>query len=451
MRTVDAAGGWCGGAHAIIHPLGVNRGIIDNRPVREGDTTSATTPDQVAAGDTSDAGTSAEDSAFDTQGVVACAGAHFAHDLYPSFIGPLVPAVQDKLGISLAVASLMIPAQQLPSIAQPFIGALADRTSRRWFVIISPATAAVSLSSLGLAPNIAIVLLLLLVSGLSSAMFHSPAVALVGELGAGRLGRAMAIFMTGGELSRVIGPLIITAAIAWLTLEGSFVVMVFGLVASVILYLTLDTSAVDAARRAQPAVALRPLLRARRRALTGLLGLSVITGIATTPLHFFLVEFLTEKGHSEWYGGIALSTLFAAGVVGGLVGGNLSDAIGRRAMLVGFIALTPPLLFLYLWLENGSWWVLGVLAVAGMITMAPRTVLLATGAELLPEARGPMAGMLLALGFVSMSIAAIVFGLISDAIGIDRAYWLVPGLWFLALPLVALLPRRGAARSMPAG
>ena len=211
----------------------------------------------------------------------------------------------------------------------------------------------------------------------------------------------------------------------------------------------LSLTLISATFRVAMRVPLRPLLRARRGPLAGLLGLSVLTGVATMPLHFFLVEFLTEKGYSEWYGGIALSALFASGVVGGLVGGNVSDAVGRRMLLVVTFALTPPLLYLYLWLEDGSWWVLGVLVVAGLVTMAPRTVLLATGAELMPEARGPMAGMLLALGFVSMSIAALGFGALSDAIGIVDAYWFFPFLWVLALPLVALLPRRGAPLAQP--
>jgi FSR family fosmidomycin resistance protein-like MFS transporter len=390
-----------------------------------------------------------EEDTYDQKGVAVAAFAHFSHDLYPSFIGPLVPAIQDKLGISLAMASLMIPAQQMPSILQPFIGLLADRTSRRWFVVLSPATAAVSLSSLGLAPNIAVVLLLLLVSGLSSATFHAPAVALVGEYGGHKMGRAMSIFMAGGEMSRTLGPILITGAIALFTLEGSFVVMIVGIVASVVLYLTLDTTATDARRQAREKVNIRPILRARRLPIAGLLGYSILTGIATTPLHFFLVKFLVEKGHGEWYGGFALSTLFASGVVGGLVGGNLSDRIGRRAMLAAFTLATPPLLYTYLWIENGSWWVLAMLAIAGAITMAPRSVVLAVGAELLPEARGPMAGMLLALGFVSMSIAALVFGAVSDRIGITQAYWFIPAIWFLSLPCIALLPKRGAPLAMP--
>ena len=139
-------------------------------------TTDLTTNEPVLATATPAVETDDEDT-YDPKGVAVASFAHFSHDLYPSFIGPLVPAIQDKLGVSLAMASLMVPAQQMPSILQPFIGVVADRTSRRWFVVFSPAMAAISLSSLGLAPNIAVVLLLLLVSGLASAMFHAPAVA----------------------------------------------------------------------------------------------------------------------------------------------------------------------------------------------------------------------------------------------------------------------------------
>lgn len=378
---------------------------------------------------------------WNAKGVAATAGAHFSHDLYTSFLGPLVPAIQTKLGVSLAVASLMIPAQQIPSIAQPFIGYLADRTSRRWFVVLAPSLAAVSLSSLGLAPNIAVVLLLLLVSGLASAMFHAPAVSLVGEFGGHKTGRAMSIFMSGGELARTIGPLIITGAIALFTLEGSFVVAVFGLSASIILFFTLDTDAADVHTHQAAAVAIKPLLRERKRPIIAILGISILSGIVTTPFSFFLVELLVEKGHGEWYGSFALSTVFAAGIVGALIGGSLSDQFGRRAVIGLLFLVTVPLSYLYLWAENGSWLVLLLLAAAGATMMAPRTIVLASAAEVLPEARGPMAGILLALGFLSNSIAAVVFGAFADRVGIVDAYWVVPALWILGFPFVAMLPK----------
>ncbi len=379
--------------------------------------------------------------AYDRKGVALMAWAHFAHDLYPSFLGVLVPAVQTKLAIPLAVASLMVPAQQMPSILQPFVGYLADRTSRRWFVILTPATAALALSLVGLAPHFAVVVLLLLCSGLSSAAFHAPAVALVGEFGGRHTGRAMAIFMTGGELARTLGPLLITAAIALFTLEGTAIVMVVGIVAALTLFFTLDTRAGDTvARRLQSEQTLRPLLRERWLPITGLLGVTVVNTVAVTPMTFFLVKLLQTRGHSDLYGGVALSTLYASGIVGSLIGGTLSDRLGRRSTLALSALLTAPLTFLYLALENGSWAVLGLIVLIGLAAMPPRAVTLALANDLLPEARGPMAGLTLAASFVAQSLAALGFGTLADLIGIGPAFWWSAGVSLLGLLFVPLIP-----------
>lgn len=386
---------------------------------------------------------------FNARATATVAGAHFSHDLYSSLLGPLIAAVQDKLALSLFVASLMVPAQQMPSVLQPFIGVLADRTSKRWFVVLAPGVAGISTSSIGLAPHIGIVLIMLLVSGLASAAFHTPAVALVGEYGGKKMGQAMAIFMAGGELARAVGPLMITGAIALFTLEGVWVLMVFGVVSSILLYFTLDTTASDAAERARVKVPLKPLIRARRKPILALLGYAAVKNLATSPFAIFLVVYLVEKGHSNWYASISLSTLFIAGIAGGFIGGTLSDRFGRRNIMFVTATLTAPLYYVYLWLENGSWYVLPALAVAGVVSMATRPIQLALAQEVLPEARGPMAGVMLAFGFVSMSLIALGFGALSDAIGIDVTFWLIPATAFLALPLIAMLPRHGEALKQP--
>lgn len=380
--------------------------------------------------------------AFNARGTATLASAHAAHDLYGGFLGPLLPAVQDKLGLSLTVVSLMIPAQQLPGIFQPFIGYMADRTSRRWFVVLGPGVTAMSVSSIGLAPHISIVLLLLLVSGLSSGAFHAPAVALMGEYAGPKVGRAMAFFMAGAEFSRTLAPVIITAAIAWFTLEGAAVVMVFGMASSIFLYFTLDTSESDRARHDAPPVALRPLLRARKNWIIALVGVATFNAIATGPFHYFLVKMLLDKGHSEWHAGLSLSTLFAAGVVGMLAGGVLSDRIGRRNTLALASIAAVPMLYLYLWLEDGTVLPLLALIPASLALTAIRPIVLAVAQEMLPEARGSMAGGLLALNFVTSSLMAFAFGAIADVIGLETAFFWVAGASLLALPFIAMLPSK---------
>ncbi len=390
-----------------------------------------------------------EDDDYDARGTYTVAGAHLSHDVYSSFRDPLIPFVQENLGISLFVASLMVPAQQMPSLLQPFIGVLADRTSKRWFVVLAPAIAGISVSSIGLAPNVFVVLLLLFTAGLASAAFHTPAVALIGDYGGNRMGRAMAMFQAGGSAARAIGPLMVTGIIWAVGFHNLWVAMFLGIAASIALYFVVDTTASDQAEKDKDAVAFGPLARARARYVGALMGFGLLRSLGRAPFTIFLVAYLLEVGRGEWYASISLATISFAGIFGGFVGGIMSDRVGRRIVMAISTALIVPILYLYLFLENGSVWVISLLALAGIVSMASGPVELALAQEIMPEARGTMAGVTLAFRFGTMSIVALAFGAFADAIGIEDAYWYIPILSLLALGVVPFLPKRGEQMPQP--
>src|SRR5690606_7201236 len=194
-----------------------------------------------------------------------------------------------------------------------------------------------------------------------------------------KTGRAMSYFMFGGEASRSIGPLIITAAISWYSLEGSFVVAVCSVAAWVDLYFTLGSTksySVTTDRRKQN-IAIRPLLRARIRWLTGLFGFNLMISNFNAPFSFFLVKYLLVEGRSEWFAGLSLSLFFAAGGFGGLLWGPLSDRIGRRKVLYLSLAFSPAIVWGYLFLEHVNGLGLVLLVLAGIFSMASRPIMLA--------------------------------------------------------------------------
>ncbi len=390
-----------------------------------------------------------EDDGFNSRGSYTIAFAHFSHDVYSSFRDPLIPIIVDKLGISIFLASLMVPAQQLPSLLQPFIGVFADRTSKRWFVVLAPAVAGISVSSIGLAPNIATVLLLLFIAGLASAAFHTPAVALSGEYGGNKIGRAMALFQAGGSLARAVGPLMATAAVALFTFEGIWAVMFLGIGASIALYFTVDTTESDAASRERSQEPFMPYFKARWNYVSALLGFGLLRSMGRAPFTIFLVAYLTDIGRNEWYAAASLATISFAGMFGGFFGGILSDIVGRRIIMAASAATVVPILYLYLILENGSIWVISLLALAGVMAMATGPVELALSQEIMPEARGAMAGVTLAFRFTTMSLVALAFGAIADHVGLQTAYWFVPGLSALALLIIPFLPKRGETMPEP--
>jgi FSR family fosmidomycin resistance protein-like MFS transporter len=386
---------------------------------------------------------------YDARGTYTVAGAHLSHDLYSSFRDPLIPYVQENLGISLFAASLMVPAQSLPSLLQPFIGVLADRTSKRWFVVLAPAVAGISTSAIGLAPNVFVILILLFTAGLASAAFHTPAVALTGEYGGQRIGWAMAIFQAGGSAARGLGPLSVTGVIWLVGFHNLWIAMFLGIAASVALYFVIDTSASDAAEKLRDTMPFKPLLKARLRYVGGLLSFGLLRSIGRGPFTIFLVAYLIDIGRGDWYASISLATISFAGIFGGFAGGMMADRLGGRAVMAFSTAALVPVLYLYLFLENGSVWVVGLLVIAGIISMMSGPVELSLAQEIMPEARGTMAGIILAFRFTTMSIVALGFGALADSIGIDDAFWYIPILSLLALFAVPFLPRRGQPMPQP--
>jgi len=173
---------------------------------------------------------------FQTGKIMALSICHFIHDIYSSFLAPLLPLFIEKLSMSLSQAGLLASVAQIPSLLNPYIGSLSDRISVRYFIILAPAMTAIPMSLIGLAPSYGVLMILLFITGISVAVFHVPSPAMISRLSGTKKGLGMSFYMTGGELARTVGPLIAVGAVSLMGLEGFYPIMVFGLIASCWLY-----------------------------------------------------------------------------------------------------------------------------------------------------------------------------------------------------------------------
>ncbi len=166
---------------------------------------------------------------FQTGTVVLIAFSHLIQDVYAAFLAPLLPLLIEKLGFSYALAGFLTAALNLPSLINPWLGALADRLRLRYFVIISPAVTAVSMSLLGLAPSYAMLLVLLTIAGIGSACYHVPTPVMITRIAGTQVGKGMSFYMFGGELARTIGPLVIVGAVSAWGLEATYRLIIPGI------------------------------------------------------------------------------------------------------------------------------------------------------------------------------------------------------------------------------
>ena len=374
---------------------------------------------------------------FDTATIVTVSAAHLVHDSYPAFVGVLLPLLIPKLGIGLVVAGLLASTFRLATAVQPLLGYIADRADTRYWIILAPAATGMAIGLLGLAPAPIFVAVLLATAGLSSSFFHPAAAALVTRAAGIKWGRGTSLFMAGGESGRAIGPVIIATTLAVAGLGWSWIAIVPGIVASATLYGRLANRPI--VRLRHPTGSIRVALAAARR---GLILVSVSSGMlatATIGLLIFIPTYLTQSGAGILLAGIAVTVFEVGGVAGALLGGTLSDRIGRRGMLLIGAGVGGPLMMLAMAMPIGPA-MLVVLALAGLMLLSSGPVRLVLMQELLPNNRGSAVGLMIFVMTLSSAIGTVSVGVLGELIGLQSALILAAGSAILALPFIAFLP-----------
>jgi FSR family fosmidomycin resistance protein-like MFS transporter len=378
-----------------------------------------------------------EASDFRAGRVATISAAHGMHDTYTAFLPSLLPVFIANLALSKTEAGLLSVFMQTPSLLQPFIGHVADRVSLRYLVILAPAVTAAMMSLLGIAPSYAVLAMLLMLAGVSSAGIHSVGPVMAGRLSGERLGRGMGFWMVGGELGRTLGPIVIVSALEILKPRGTPWLMAAGLGMSILLFVLLRDVAGRPPNTAD-ALPWRQALRSMRSLLLPLTGVIIARLFMVSALTTYLPTFLTEEGSGLFLAGASLSILEGAGVVGALLGGSLSDRLGRRAILFGSMLATPLLMFAFLAVDG--WFQIPLLLLLGLSALCVGPVIMALVQEGLPENRALANGVYMALSFVLRSGVIVVIGAIGDLLSLRTAFAVSATVPLFGLPLLLFLP-----------
>ena len=380
----------------------------------------------------------AESDIFHTGRVIALSISHFIHDVYSSFLSPLLPLLIEKLSLSLTQAGFLSTIMQIPALLNPYIGKLADRISVRYFIIIAPAMTAVPMSLLGTAPSYGILLILLFITGVSVSIFHVPSPVMISRLSGTRKGRGMSFFMTGGELARAVGPMVAVGAVSLLGLENFYPIMLFGLMASIWLYLRFRDVPIhiDKSRN----LSIRDTWREMQHILLPLTAILLARGFMHASMATFLPTFIKIETGNLWLAGAALTIFEAAGVAGVLTAGSMSDYFGRRRVLLISLLGAPISLFLFTW--GGGWLRYFTLLVTGFSLLSTTPVMLALVQEHAKSSPSAANGLFMMASFMARSAIVVVVGFIADLIGLRTTYFLSAVMGLLGGPFIFMLPKK---------
>jgi FSR family fosmidomycin resistance protein-like MFS transporter len=373
---------------------------------------------------------------FQLKKVLVVSGGHCAHDIYSSFLSPFLPLIIEKFGITMTLAGLLTFFFRFPSFFSPLLGIISDRVNMRHLAVIAPGLTAVMMSLLGMAPCYGIAVIFLLVAGISATLFHVLGPVMIARVSRNDLGKGMSYWMIGGEFSRTIGPLLAVWAVSVWTFEGSYPIMIFGILASILLHISLKDTDLSSGKRYESD--LKKTWKSINRVMVPLTGIMLSGAFMTASLVMFLPTYMVAAGKSLWFGGVSLAVLEFSGTLGIYFGGTLSDRVGRRTVFL--VSLPAAAILLILFVYAPDWLILPLLIPLGCMLFAIAPVKLAIVQDYAQNNRGMANGLYMGISFLISAGITVVVGWLADLVGIRNAFLISAFLAFAGVFFVFLLP-----------
>ncbi|MDC7226962.1 MAG: MFS transporter [Spirochaetales bacterium] len=384
---------------------------------------------------------------FKYKKVTAVSIGHLFNDIFAAFLSPVIPVLTEKLGITVSMAGFLDIIRNAPSILNPFIAFFVEKLRAKYIVIFMPAVTSISMSLLGIATNYAVLVILILTAGISSTLFHIPAPVMIKNYSGTKTGRGMSYYMLGGELSRTLGPLVITGAITLWGFEGTWRLVPFGIIASTILYFLLrghsepdyKPAAKEKLKRFPEIKQISPHLIFIGLFLIFFMGLKVLSTL-------YLTAFMVNRGQTLMAASLRLSILQLSGAAGTLLAGHLSDIIGKKATMLVSAVFSPLLLFAFQFAGPAGQF--PILIGLGFVLFAPGPVYLAIIQDADADSPSFANGLYMTIQFAIRAGIVFLSGMAIDKIGFDRTYVIAIIAGLGTIPVVLFFPNRRVFKSI---
>jgi MFS transporter, FSR family, fosmidomycin resistance protein len=372
---------------------------------------------------------------------------HFSVDMYSGMLPLMLLVLTDPLGLSYGQIGFASMSYSLASsISQPFFGWLGDKRGSRQIAVLGVAAIAVTVGLMRFVDQYAVLLVLAIIAGLGSAAYHPQGAMLAAQTPPAQRGSAASIFMLGGNTGYAFGPILATMAFA---MAGGFLPEMFaflGLAQAALIFLALAKEHTDPAFKTAAA----STDATARAALSVIITLGLVIFFRSwvqTSVSTYIPQIYKAQGASNQEASNILFAILLPLAIGGLIGGTLSDKIGRRSVLIVSTGLIGPALWGMLHTTGAVAYLLG--PVLGVAIGASLPVTLVMAQNLVPRGLGFMSGIVLGFTFIAGAIGVGINGVIADQIGLVPTMAINAALPVAAALLAFFLPddRPGVVRS----
>jgi FSR family fosmidomycin resistance protein-like MFS transporter len=369
---------------------------------------------------------------------------HFSHHLSTGVLVPLLPLLRQDFGLNYFQSGVLVSSFSLSyGFGQVPMALLADRFSRRSLIVLGLIGTSLSAMAIGLTNAYWQMVPCFIALGLLGATYHAPASSFLSQsVPPDQRGRSLGTHLIGGSASFLLTPPMAVYIATWArTWRLSFFLLaVPALVMSALLWLTtrkphaarqiaekarLASSTDGSNPNGDPAGAPNPTITWGQiiRAIGILAMASIFMQTVFASVYSYLPLYLVDRhGIPPEYAGIMVGLVAGAGIVGGPLGGSLSDRLGRKQVILLSLSLAGPLLFAATRAPAGIWLPLS-LAVYGTSISARMPAMESLIADVVPpRRRATVLGIYYLLGQETSGVVTPLVGHIIDLRGLDPVF-----------------------------
>ncbi|HIS36169.1 TPA: MFS transporter [Candidatus Scatousia excrementigallinarum] len=346
--------------------------------------------------------------------------AHFVNDIYTGMLNPIMPFIALKLGISMAIATIIVSLSHIfASLLQPVFGFFADNITRRAFIFWGLIATSLFISLAPSANNVFTLLIFIILGSLGSSFFHPQALGFTVRFSTGDVIKNMGIFIGLGTLGYSLGPIVSAAVAQFIGLHSMPFLAIPGLMVASLMFCFVPKISSNAETKTHNDFiqTFKDIFSNRRLNILNIIA--ILKTLVTTSTSILLPFLWRNMGYKPFKIGIALFAFSFAAGIGSFISRTVENKAGARAVLAFSMTSTFPLMLMFaLFYKTFPVAAFAVFVLMGFCTGMAMPVTMVMAQTTLPQYKSIIGGFINGFSWGVVAIALSVIGFIAQAKGI---------------------------------
>src|SRR5574344_131197 len=345
-------------------------------------------------------------------------------DTYSGIINPIMPFIAAKIGITMAMATVVISISSIfSSLLQPIFGFFADNMLKRLFIFWGLILSSIFIPLAPRATNIEILILFMILGSLGGSFYHPQSTGFVNRFATECESCAddIGFFISMGSIGFSFGPLFAAYVTQYWGMEKMPVISFAGILLAFTMFFFVPKLSNTVKKTEYKSFKETFVTILTNRKMNYLMILSMMKVLMSTSCCTLLPFLWKDMGYKPFYIGFALFLFIIAGGIASLVSHKVELKFGTKPLLYfSMIATLPMILLFTMTYQNHPIISMIMFVIIGFTTMLAQPVTLVMGQTILPKYKSVVAGFMNGFAWGVVAISLSLIGLTAQKYGITN-------------------------------